>query len=189
MPWFMMYCTPMLVGAGIFVLILCAGMSSADSCLNSAAVLVVNDLVRPFGKHSDQQLVKLAKWATLFIGVAASVAAIYASSIISLFSRAYSMAGAGVAPLLCIGFLWKERNGQRPEMSKCNSKVTALGARVGIIVGAVVSQLPIANAVLVGLVASSVSIIVVSLLTRNVPVERCFRSEGDAHPIPKDTAV
>lgn len=189
MPWFMMYCTPMLVGAGIFVLILCAGMSSADSCLNSAAVLVVNDLVRPFGKHSDQQLVKLAKWATLFIGVAASVAAIYASSIISLFSRAYSMAGAGVAPLLCIGFLWKERKGQRPEMSKCNSKVTAWGARVGIIVGAVVSQLPIANAVLVGLVASSVSIIVVSLLTRNVPVERCFRSEGDAHPIPKDTAV
>ena len=51
MPWFMMHCTPPLIAAGIFTLILCAGMSSADSCLNSAAVLVVNDLVRPFSRH------------------------------------------------------------------------------------------------------------------------------------------
>lgn len=189
MPWFMMNCMPMVVGAGIFVLILCAGMSSADSCLNSAAVLVVNDLVRPFGRHSDHQLVKYAKIATAVIGVAASVAAIYASSIISLFSRAYSMAGAGVAPLLCIGFLWKDRKGEEPAMGKSNSKVTPWGARSGIVVGAVLSQLPVfgENAVLIGLVASSVVIIVVSILTRNVPVEACFRSDGDDHPIPKPT--
>lgn len=187
MPWFMMYCTPAIIGAGIFVLILCAGMSSADSCLNSAAVLVVNDLIRPFSHSTDRDLIRDAKIATVVIGIAASVAAIYASSIISLFSRAYSMAGAGIAPLLCIGLVWKKRPGEKATMSKCNSKVTPWGARVGIVVGAVVSQLPFLgnNAVLIGLVASSVCIIVVSLLTRNIPVEKEFVSEGDAHPIPK----
>lgn len=190
MPWFMMYCTPALIGAGIFVLILCAGMSSADSCLNSAAVLVVNDLVRPFSRSSDRKLIRDAKIATVVIGVVASVCAVYASSIISLFSRAYSMAGAGIAPLLCIGLVWRERRGEGPKMGRRNSRVTPWGARVGIVVGAVVSQLPAlgANATLVGLAASSVCIVAVSLLTRNVPVEECFRSEGDAHPIPKPTA-
>lgn len=190
MPWFMMNCTPPLIAAGIFTLILCAGMSSADSCLNSAAVLVVNDIIRPFGKRTDRELVKDAKIATIIIGIASSVAAIYASSIISLFSRAYSMAGAGVAPLLCIGLLWKERKGEKPQMSRCNSKVTPWGARVGIVVGAVISQLSFLgdNAVLIGLVASSAAIIIVSLLTKNVPVEEAFRSGGDDHPIPKPHA-
>ena len=172
MPWFMMYCTPPLIGAAIFVLILCAGMSSADSCLNSAAVLVVNDLIRPFApKASDRSLVWYAKAATVVIGVAASVCAIYASSIISLFSRAYSMAGAGIAPLLCIGLCWRERKDAGHEMGKCNSKVTPWGARTGIIAGTVVSQLPFlgSNATLIGIVAASVCIVAVSCLTRTVP--------------------
>ena len=190
MPWFMMHCTPPIIGAGIFLLILCAGMSSADSCLNSAAVLVVNDLERPFFQKTDQQLVKDAKIVTVIIGVASSVAAIYASSIISLFSKAYSMAGAGMAPLLCIGLVWKESAGETPEMGKCNSKVTPWGARCGLVTGAVVSQLSFLgnNAVLIGIAASSAVIIIVSLLTQNVPVEEMFRSEGDTRPIPKPHA-
>ena len=187
MPWFMMHCTPPLIAAGIFTLILCAGMSSADSCLNSAAVLVVNDLVRPFSRSSDRDLVKDAKIATVIIGVASSLAAIYASSVISLFAKAYSMAGAGMAPLLCIGLVWKERKGEKTEMSRCNSRITPWGARAGIVTGAVLSQLSFLgnNAVLIGLAASSVVIVAVSLLTKNVPVEPVFRSEGDEHPIPK----
>ena len=188
MPWFMMYCTPPLIGAAIFVLILCAGMSSADSCLNSAAVLVVNDLIRPFApKVKDKKLVWYAKVATVVIGVASSVCAIYASSIISLFSRAYSMAGAGIAPLLCIGFFWRERKEEGHVMGKRNSRVTHWGARVGIVVGAVVSQLSFlgSNATLIGIAAASVCIVVVSLLTRNVPVEPMFSDQGNLHPIRK----
>lgn len=170
MPWFMMYCTPPLIGVAIFVLILCAGMSSADSCLNSAAVLVVNDLIRPFAPRAgDRSLVRYAKAATVVIGVAASVCAVYASSIISLFSRAYSMAGAGIAPLLCIGFFWRERKEEGHEMGRRNSKVTPWGARTGIVAGAVVSQLPFlgSNATLIGIAAASVCIVAVSCLTRN----------------------
>ena len=111
----------------------------------------------------------------------------YASSVISLFAKAYSMAGAGMAPLLCIGLVWKERKGEKTEMSRCNSRITPWGARAGIVTGAVLSQLSFLgnNAVLIGLAASSVVIVAVSLLTKNVPVEPVFRSEGDEHPIPK----
>ena len=182
MPWFMMYCTPPLIGAALFVLILCAGMSSADSCLNSAAVLVVNDLIRPFSpKTSDRRLVQYAKAATVVIGVAASVCAVYASSIISLFSRAYAMAGAGIAPLLCIGFFWRERKGEGLAMGKRNTRVTHWGARAGIVVGTVVSQLPFlgGSATLIGVAAASVCIVAVSCLTRNVPVEPVFSSKKE----------
>ena len=92
-----------------------------------------------------------------------------------------------MAPLLCIGLVWKERKGEKTEMSRCNSRITPWGARAGIVTGAVLSQLSFLenNAVLIGLAASSVVIVAVSLLTKNVPVEPAFRSEGDEHPIPK----
>ncbi len=181
MPWFMMNHVPALIAAGIFVLILAAGMSSADSCLNSAAVLLVNDVVRTVDpKRDDSKLVKDARVATVIIGILASVAAIYASSIISLFSRAYSMAGAGLVPLLVIGLFWKERSGEKSQMGKRNSKVTPWGARCGIVTGAVLSQISALgpNATLIGLAASAVVVIVVSLLTRNTKNPEALVSPG-----------
>ena len=96
-------------------------------------------------------------------------------SVISLFAKAYSMAGAGMAPLLCIGLVWKERKGEKTEMSRCNSRIT-LGRPAGIVTGAVLSQLSFLgnNAVLIGLAASSVVIVAVSLLTKNVPCRAGF---------------
>ncbi len=186
MPWFMLHVCPPIIACGVFMLILCAGMSSADSNLNSAAVLIVNDLIRPFAPDkTDEQLVKLAKRVTVVVGVVACGSAIWASSIIDLFSRAYSMAGSGLVPVLIIGLVWKEHRG-RAEMSKKNSKVTAWGARVGIVVGAVLSQLSfIPNATLVALAVSSACVIIVSMLTRNVKMDSRFVSEGDVNPLPK----
>lgn len=187
MPWFMKTVCPPAIACGVFMLILCAGMSSADSNLNSAAVLIVNDLIRPFfPEKTDKQLVKYAKIATVLVGVFACGSAIVASSIISLFSRAYSMAGSGLVPVLVIGLIWKERSGERPEMSKQNSKVTPWGARVGIVVGAVLSQISsIPNATLVALVASSLCVVVISMMTRNVKINPKFLSEGNVHPLVK----
>lgn len=181
MPWFMMNHVPAVIASGIFVLILAAGMSSADSCLNSAAVLLVNDVVRTVKPdRDDKHLVRDAKVWTVIIGILASVAAIYASSIISLFSRAYSMAGAGLVPLLVIGLFWKERKGEKLEMGKRNSRVTPWGARCGIVVGAVLSQMTVlgSNATLIGLAASAVTVIVVSLLTRNAKNPEVLVSPG-----------
>ncbi|HWP50846.1 MAG TPA: sodium:solute symporter family protein [Clostridia bacterium] len=187
MPWFMMNVCPPAIAIGVFMLILCAAMSSADSNLNSAAVLIVNDLIRPFHpEKTDGQLIKYAKIATVVVGVFACGGAIYASSIISLFSRAYSMAGSGLVPVLVIGLIWKERNGESPEMGKKNSKITPWGARVGIVVGAVLSQInAIPNATLVALAISSVCVVVVSIVTRNVKMDPKYVSEGNQSPLLK----
>ena len=190
MPWFMMNCMPRLLCAGIFVLVLCAGMSTADSCLNSSAVLIVNDLIRPFSKADDRKLVKDAKIITVLVGAASCLCGIYASSILSLLSKAYSFAGAGVVPLICIGLVWKERSDEPHSMGKHNSRVTPWGARTGIVAGAVISQLSVFGdyATLAGVAASSLCIVLVSLLTKNIPVEPVFASEGDRHPLLKPHA-
>lgn len=170
MPWFMLNHVPTFIAAMIFALILAAGMSSADSNLNSASVLIVNDLIKPFKKDvSDNDLVKYAKVLTVVIGIFAAGAAIYASSILSLFSKAYAMAGGGLVPLLLVGLLWKERPGEAFEMGKRNSKVTPWGARVGILAGAVLTQIEALgpNRVLIALAVSAVLIILVSLATQN----------------------
>lgn len=169
MPWLMMHYVPTFVAAMIFALILAAGMSSADSNLNSAAILIVNDLIRPFNKRAtDEALVKYAKILTVIIGIFAAVAAIYASSILGLFSKAYAMAGGGLVPLLLVGLLWKERSEQAHTMGKKNSKVTPWGARVGIVAGAVLTQITALgpNRVLIALVISAVLIVVISLATQ-----------------------
>ncbi len=168
MPWFMLNYVPTFVAAVIFALILAAGMSSADSNLNSASILIVNDLIRPFKDNvSDEKLVKYAKILTVIIGIFAACTAIYAQSILSLFSKAYAMAGGGLVPLLLVGLLWKERPNEGFEMGKKNSKVTPWGARIGIIVGAVLTQVTILgpNRVLIALIVSALSIIIVSLAT------------------------
>jgi SSS family solute:Na+ symporter len=170
MPWFMLNYVPTGISAMIFVLILAAGMSSADSNLNSASILIVNDLIRPFNKEAtDAQLVKYAKWLTVVIGIFAALAAIYASSILDLFSKAYAMAGGGLVPLLLVGLLWKERSNEDFEMGKKNSKVTPWGARIGIVAGSVLTQVTALgpNRVLTALVISAVLIVVVSNFTRN----------------------
>ncbi|GAK60709.1 SSS sodium solute transporter superfamily [Candidatus Vecturithrix granuli] len=169
MPWLMMHYVPTFVAAIIFALILAAGMSSADSNLNSACVLIVNDLIRPFHKKAtDNDLVKYAKILTVIIGIFAAVAAIYASSILGLFSKAYAMAGGGLVPLLLVGLLWKERSDQAHTMGKKNSKVTPWGARIGIVAGAVLTQITALgpNRVLIALVISAVLIVVVSIATQ-----------------------
>ena len=181
MPWFMMNHVPKVIAAGIFVLILAAGMSSADSCLNSAAVLLVNDVVRTVKPdRDDSHLVRDARVWTVIIGIVSSVCAIYASSIISLFSKAYSMAGAGLVPLLVIGLFWKERKGEKIRMGVKNSKVTPWGARLGIITGSVVSQITAlgSNATLIGLAASAAVIILVSLLTQKTKNPEVLVSSG-----------
>lgn len=170
MPWMMMHYMPVWLSAMVFALILAAGMSSADSNLNSAAVLVVNDLIKPFRPDlDDKALVKAATWLTVIIGIFSCYAALKATTILGLFSRAYAMAGGGLVPLLLVGFLWKERPGEAFAMGKKNSKITPWGARVGLVAGAVMTQMTSLgpNRVLIALVAATVLIVVVSVFTKN----------------------
>ncbi|MDD4570208.1 MAG: sodium:solute symporter family protein [Tepidanaerobacteraceae bacterium] len=167
MPWLMMNFTPTWVLAVIFTLILAAAMSSADSNLNSAAIILTNDLIRPFAPQlTDKQLVRCAQYVTIVVGVFATLAAIYSSSIIGLFSKAYTMAGGGVVPVLLVGLLWK-KTGEPFEMGTKNSRITPWGARSGIIIGSVISLSPLG--ILWGVAISAVVTVIVSLLTPDVP--------------------
>lgn len=170
MPWFMLNYVPMGISAVIFALILAAGMSSADSNLNSASILVVNDLIKPFKQEAtDKELVQYATVLTIVIGIFAALAGIYATSILQLFSKAYAMAGGGLVPLLIVGLLWKERPDEVFEMGRKNSKVTPWGARIGMITGAVMTQINALgpNKVLIALAVSAILIIIVSKIARD----------------------
>jgi len=166
--WFLLNHIPPFVAAAIFALILAAGMSSADSYLNSAATLIVNDLVIPFKKEADDKwLVKLTVILTVIIGIFAALAAIWASSIIGMFEKAYSFAGGAIVPLLVVGLIWKKKTGEKFQMGIKNSNVTPWGARTGILVGGTMTQIGALGAYrnLIALFVSAALVVIVSLLT------------------------
>jgi solute:Na+ symporter, SSS family len=170
-PWFMTNALPAWLSTVVFALMLVAGMSAADANLNSATVLLVNDLIRPFKPElNDDQLVKLATRLTVVVGVFSCIVAVKASSIMGLFSKAYGMVGSGLVPLIILGILWKERTGEAHEMGKKNSKITPWGARIGIISGVILSQVTALgpNRVLIAITINFMTIVVVSILTKNV---------------------
>lgn len=166
MPWLLTQQVPLAITAIVFTLILAAAISSAASNLNSAAVILVNDLVSPFNNQiNDSSLVKIAKGTTILVGIFAALAAMYSPSIISLFSKAYTMAGGSVVPVLLVGLLWKQNYSKAFEAgAKHNSRLTPWGARVALVVGAVVSLM---YGILWGIPVAAVLAIIVSLITRN----------------------
>ena len=162
MPWLMMNYVPLWVVAVVYALVLAAAMSSADSLLNASAIIVVNDVIRPFKPDTpDQQLVDWTKKATIVIGVVACSLALYAESIIDLFAKAYTMAGGGVVPVLIVGLLWKESR-EPFQTGEKNSRLTPWGVRVAVVSGAVIS---LSLGILWGILVATVLAVTVSLLT------------------------
>ncbi len=163
MPWLMMNYVPLWVVAVVYALVLAAAMSSADSLLNASAIIVVNDVIRPFKPDTpDQQLVHWTKKATIVIGVVACSLALYAESIIDLFAKAYTMAGGGVVPVLIVGLVWKAA--RKPfQAGEKNSRLTPWGVRVAVVSGAVVA---LAFGILWGILVATLLAVIVSLLTR-----------------------
>ncbi|MCH8336606.1 MAG: sodium:solute symporter family protein [Proteobacteria bacterium] len=164
MPWLMMNYVPLWAVAVVYALVLAAAMSSADSMLNAAAIIVVNDIIRPFkADTADQLLVTWTKRATIVIGVVACLLALYAESIIDLFAKAYTMAGGGVVPVLIVGLLWKTSRSPFRAGEK-NSRLTPWGVRTAVVSGAIVS---LVFSILWGILVASTLAIVVSLLTKD----------------------
>ncbi|MFY0545670.1 sodium:solute symporter family transporter [Brevibacillus sp. H7] len=156
-------------------LIFVAAISSAASLLHSAAVIIVNDLYRPFKpEKSDAEVVKLARWFVLVVGIFAVTAALWAKSIIGLFSMAYTMAGGGVVPVLLVGLLWKRRRTEAFTMGEQNSRLSPWGARVGLVSGAIGS---LTLGILWGVTISAALTILFSLL---LPSARQMIGESEA---------
>lgn len=168
MPWLMMNYVPLWAVAVVYALVLAAAMSSADSMLNAAAIIVVNDVIRPFkADTTDQLLVTWTKRATIIIGVVACLLALYAESIIGLFAKAYTMAGGGVVPVLIVGLLWKTSRTAFRAGEK-NSRLTPWGVRTAVVSGAIVSLM---FSILWGILVATALAIVVSVMTKGRPPE------------------
>ncbi|MFM1652494.1 sodium:solute symporter [Brevibacillus sp. B_LB10_24] len=167
LPWLIMEQMTQAAAIIFFTLVFLAAISSAASLLHSAAVVIINDLVIPHSTgKSEAQYVKYTRWCVLLVGVFAVGAALWASSIIGLFSMAYTMAGGGVIPVLIVGLLWKRRRQERFEMGVQNSGVSPWGARAGLLSGAIGS---VVLGILWGVLISAALTILLSLM---LPADR-----------------
>lgn len=150
-----------------------ATMSSADSLLNSAAVNIVNDVIRPYKPNiSDKQLVNYTAIATVVIGLISLAGSLKFTFVLDLASIGYAGAGGTIAPFLLLGLFWKKDKSKG--FSAENSRVTVPAGRAGLLAGvitAIIVQLsPKLSAVFGGgvipaIVVTTVSIVAVSLLT------------------------
>ena len=88
-----------LVIAGVISIV----MSSADSFLNAAAIAFTNDVVQPLrrARLSRVQELRLAKWATLSVGILAVVFAIQIKSVLDILILAYNF----WAPIILVPLL------------------------------------------------------------------------------------
>lgn len=164
MPWLITHSLPVGITITVFALVLIAANGAAASNLNSATVILVNDVlkvVRP--AMSERSMVRWGRNLTVVVGVFGALAAMYASSIIGLFAQAYTLLGGSLVPVLVVGLLWKRDRGQRFRHGLRNSRVTSWGARTGLVVGGV---LALAVNIFVGIGVAIVATVVVSLVTR-----------------------
>lgn len=170
MSWFMAEAMPKWLAFTLFMLVFCAGMSTADSALNSCAVVIVNDIVHPaFPSLSDKKLVLCAKITTVFVGIASCVAGIYSESIYSLISSSNLLAASSLAPLICVGLAWKRRR-VRHQMGSRNSFVSPWGARVSMIVAFLSAAFPAFKSIgaLWAVFLGSITLVVVSLVENKI---------------------
>lgn len=168
--WFILEEMTQFAILAFFILIYLAAISSASSLLHSASVVIINDLVMPNGKEKDDAYyVKIARLCVLIVGIFATAAALWAQTIIDLFSLAYTMTGGGVIPVLVIGLLWKRKKDAAFTMGVQNSGVSIWGSRLGLLSGAACS---LAFGILWGVVISAIVTIVFSLIlpTKRDPI-------------------
>lgn len=169
MSWYMANVLPRGLVFCLYLLVLCAGMSTADSALNSCAIVIVNDIIHPlFPKMDDRKLVASAKIVTVFVGIASCAAGIYSNSIYSLISGSNQLAASAMAPLVCIGLFWKRSKGAH-QQGRLNSLVTPWGARASLIAGFAAALFPISKdtATITAVLLGSAALLVVSLVTKD----------------------
>lgn len=97
--------------AGLLIASICAAvMSTCDGGLVTITANIVSDI---YYKHinpdaSDKRLASMTTWSTVIVGLIALILSLQFSSIISLFSLAYTFMTAGGLVMILGGVLWKK---------------------------------------------------------------------------------
>ncbi len=115
-PWFISHSLPTgvlgLVIAGVFA----AAMSSLDNSMNSVSTVITTDFYRRFKPQtSDKDCLRLARWITVILGVAATAAALFMAefqvkSLWDAFLKMIGLIGGGLAGVFFLGRFTKRAN-------------------------------------------------------------------------------
>ena len=113
-----------LLGGLVLAALLCAVMSSADTCLLSASTILVVDVIKPFKPSLSQgQILSLSRWGIVVLGLGSLALAIFLKGVINALLFAYTIYTCGLILPVIAGF-YKNR-----------LRVTPLGALAAIIGG------------------------------------------------------
>jgi SSS family solute:Na+ symporter len=158
-------------GSIVLAALLCAFMSSADTCLMTASTILSVDVVGRFKPSlSQEKLLSLSKWGIVGLGLASLLLALYLADIVTAILFAYTVYTAGLVLPVLAGFY------------KDKLKVTSLGALAAIIGGggmALVSKLfEIKYLDLGGLLASGVLLFLVSFIENRLKSRHLDPSQG-----------
>ncbi|GLI50712.1 hypothetical protein TSYNTROOL_07980 [Tepidanaerobacter syntrophicus] len=171
-PWLVMNYMPNWMVPLMVLLVLAATMSSADSLLNIASVITVNDIIIPLKPDmSDKSKVITTKWVTLCWGLIGLICALRFQFILGLVSWLYSMAAGALAPTIVVGLLWRKPG----EYTYENSMVTPAGAKIALIAGTLTAIVAGQNdwvtevfggPVILAAVVTTLCLLIISSLTR-----------------------
>ncbi|MFC1916526.1 sodium:solute symporter [Chloroflexota bacterium] len=124
LPTVIMEVLPTFLGSIVLAALLCAVMSSADTCLLSASTILTVDVVGQFKPSlSQKQILSLSRWMIVVLGLGSLGLALALKGIISALLFAYTVYTGGVILPVIAGF-YKNR-----------LRVTSLGALIAIIGG------------------------------------------------------
>ncbi len=152
---------PPFLGGVVLAALLCAVMSSADTCLLSASTILTVDVIKRFRPSLDQsKVLPLSRWGILVLGLGSLVLAWRLGGVINSLLFAYTVYSAGLILPVIAGFY---RN---------RLKVTPLGALAAVVGGgsaALISKLLAIKYLDLGsLLISAVLLFAVSLIDNRV---------------------
>jgi SSS family solute:Na+ symporter len=156
---------PPFVSAIVLAALLCAIMSSADTCLLSASTILTVDIVGWFKPSlSQQRILLISRWGIVVLGLISLILALILKGVISALLFAYTIYTCGVILPVLAGF-YKNR-----------LKVTPTGALAALIGGGLVALISKIFAIeyldLGALLISGLLLVVVSLIDNKTKSKR-----------------
>ena len=152
------------LGGVIIAAILAAIMSTADSLLTAATSHIVKDIwiesLYPDSEHDERTLLRLARVATLLVGLCALVIGLISERIVDTLIYAYTMYTAGVFIPVLGGVLWKRATREGAIAAILVGSTIALA---GIITGKDIWGIP---AEIYAAIGSAISFVFVSLVSK-----------------------
>ena len=115
---------PSFMGGIVLAALLCAVMSSADTCLLSAGTILTVDIIKKFKTNpGENSTLALSRWMILIVGIASMALAWKLGGVISSLLFAYTVYSAGLIMPVIFGFY------------KSKLKVTSNGALAAMLCG------------------------------------------------------